>query len=413
MILELPTRATTAPPYAARVPDFHDAAPDADQRFRAQRVAVIGAGGIGGRVATLLARAGVGELLVVDDARLKAESVLTHEVEAVDVGRFKAEHTAWQARRAAPGARVRFACASLQDLPLAALADVDVAVLASDNLAAELAAAEATRRRGVRLVQASLHGPTLTAEVRSVANDCDAGPCLACAWAARDLAALDAGTRFECVPDGSRRGPAKSAVPTRTTAELCAAAAALAAQELRRRALGLSLAPDVVITWSGYTLGALETPLGRRDGCPADHARWRFVPLDGLATRSPRAALEVAGLGGAGLAAGSFELEGHCFAPRAVCEACSRARHDVFLPAEAARAGDCSTGTARCACGGALSARGPRWREAPLDALGTALDRPLRATAALPLEAPAAVLRVDGRVPVLLHPTPRPRGAPR
>lgn len=381
------------PPPGARTPALVDVDAGADGRMRALRALVVGAGGIGGRIAQLLAAAGVRELTIVDSAEVKPESLLTHDVEARDVGRPKAAVVGRRAGDLAPHTRVRYACRPFQDLPLAALADVDVVLLASDNLAAELAVGEACRRHGLPLIQAALYGQTLTAEVRSLSNQDDAGPCLACAWAEADWERLDRGTRFACVGgDGLGGGhlassvrdatrapaPLRSAAPTRTTSELCAMAAALAVSELRRRTLsagsdGLA-APDRSLEWSGHRMATVESPLRRAPRCAADHARWRWAPHVDLGAATPLELLRAVGAAVSDLASASLRLEGHTFALLARC-ACGRlSREHTFLAREAPRCDACGTG---------LIAAGAAWREAPLDALDPALTRSLRASGAL------------------------------
>jgi hypothetical protein len=343
------------------------------------------------------------------------------------MGAPKAAVAARRARELAPRAVVRYAAVPFQLLPCDVLADQDLVVLASDNLAAELAVAEAARRHSIRVVQASLHGGTLTAEVRSIANAADDGPCLACSWAAEDWQRLDEGTRFACVPEAA--APLRQTVPTRTTPELCAHAATLAVAEVRRRSLALPAPPDVVLGWNGYTLRTIETRLARAAGCHADHTRWCVESRPRLAAATPWALARAARAGaiaaecmacaggtgactgGTGACTGgtgacgdellartvSLQMDGHVFARRASCVCGALERHDVFLP---------RGGGAACERCGARLAPGPEhWHEVPLDEFGAAAHRPLRKLLSGSNdagEAPAVIVRCEGAAPVCL-----------
>src|SRR5687768_5382484 len=81
--------AALAPP-DARLPDFLDARHEPRAALAKLRAAVVGAGSVGMRICTHLARLGIAELSIVDSATLKSESLLTHPIYPADIGKSKA-----------------------------------------------------------------------------------------------------------------------------------------------------------------------------------------------------------------------------------------------------------------------------------------------------------------------------------
>src|SRR5262249_32457442 len=149
-----------------------------------QRVAVVGAGSVGGRIALHLARQRLAAITIVDPARYKSQSVLTHEISPADVGRAKAEAVAARCQAISPGTVVTPHVARVQDLPVSQFTNCDLMVLSGDNLQSETAASEICARLAIPLVHAAVHGETLTAQVRFVAHATADGPCLACSYSA-------------------------------------------------------------------------------------------------------------------------------------------------------------------------------------------------------------------------------------
>ena len=154
----------------ARVPRLLDAPADVGARMRALRVLVIGLGSVGSYLADLLARSSVTSLLLVDRARYKAESVLTHPIHPRDFGRPKATVAGERAKAVCPSTSVHVYDGSVEELGLDAFIGASAVLLSSDNLACELEVSRRCSSLGVPLIQASVHGPTLVAQVRSLAN---------------------------------------------------------------------------------------------------------------------------------------------------------------------------------------------------------------------------------------------------
>jgi hypothetical protein len=81
--------------------------------FRTRSVAVIGAGALGSAVGELLARGGIGKILVVDHDGLEAGNLVRHTLTGADLGRNKATATAARLQRAAPMSHISAHAASL------------------------------------------------------------------------------------------------------------------------------------------------------------------------------------------------------------------------------------------------------------------------------------------------------------
>ena len=294
---------------SVRTPKLLDAPVDADARVRALRLAVIGLGSVGSYVADLLARWGVAFLLLVDRACIRPESVLTHPVQPGAIGRAKATRAGEAAKAVSPSTAVQVHDGPIEELSLETLAGLDGVVLASDNLACELEVSQRCLRLGVPVTQAAVHGPTLVAQVRVLANapgDHGQGACLACGYLEADWEALDRGTTFSCAGSSPDDVPERAGPPTVSPPQLCSTAASLAVNEVLARAAGLRPLDDRMIEFRGYTQTMCETPLERRDDCPADHRPWRVETIGRGALRAstPRELLDSVrrsgGAGGAG-----------------------------------------------------------------------------------------------------------------
>mgnify|MGYP001771982106 FL=1 len=97
-------------------------------------VAIWGLGGLGGRVAELLTRAGVGYLRLIDFDRLEATNLNRQWYFMEQLGRYKAEALADNLRRITPYAELDVHTVRITEDNLASLlADVDVIVEAFDN----------------------------------------------------------------------------------------------------------------------------------------------------------------------------------------------------------------------------------------------------------------------------------------
>lgn len=132
-----------------------------DQRvlFRS-RVAVVGAGGLGGHVILLLARAGIGELVVVDPDRFDETNLNRQALCSVkSLGRTKAGEAARQVGEVNPAVRmvpheVRMTAANAPEL----IAGSAVVVDALDNVPDRFVLEEAARSVEIPLVHGALAG---------------------------------------------------------------------------------------------------------------------------------------------------------------------------------------------------------------------------------------------------------------
>jgi molybdopterin/thiamine biosynthesis adenylyltransferase len=241
------------------------------------RIAVVGTGSVGGRAAMHWARLGVAELWLVDPKSYKSESVLTHGILPGEVGRPKAATMARRCKLVSPRTRVFSFVGRVQDLPWDAFAEVDLVVMAPDNLAAEVATGQRCLHLGRPLVHASLHGESLTAHVRFFVNSDCQGPCPVCGYgeAEREQARAELqDAPYSCAGDAR----IISHPPTRSFSGLCSFAADLAMNQALRHLLGLGEpVGDTITEYCGFTNRITTSRLERNPACEADHARLKVV----------------------------------------------------------------------------------------------------------------------------------------
>ncbi|HEY8912153.1 ThiF family adenylyltransferase [Lacisediminihabitans sp.] len=124
------------------------------ERLRAARVLVIGAGGLGSSVIPALAAAGVGTIVIVDDDTVELSNLHRQHIHGVaDVGRPKARSAADTVAGIAPSVavgvhEVRLTAANALGL----FADVDLVIDGSDNFATRYLANDAAAITGIPLV---------------------------------------------------------------------------------------------------------------------------------------------------------------------------------------------------------------------------------------------------------------------
>jgi molybdopterin-synthase adenylyltransferase len=123
-------------------------------------VAVVGAGGLGGHVVLLLARAGLGHLVVVDNDRFDETNLNRQALSSGEaLGRFKAEEAARVVGNINPGVRVTPHPLKIDGFNAAQLLiDADVVVDALDNIPDRLVVEDASRSLGIPLVHGALAG---------------------------------------------------------------------------------------------------------------------------------------------------------------------------------------------------------------------------------------------------------------
>jgi molybdopterin/thiamine biosynthesis adenylyltransferase len=357
MCLHYPLREIQTPPdaalawvrgldRAARRPKLVDVEDGALTVLRTLDLGFVGTGSVGLHMVDLAARNGVRGIRVVDPASLKLESLLTHPCAPGDLGRSKASVAAERAKALSPATRVFAFEGPFEALPANSLAGVQFLMLASDNLSCEANVAQYALHLGIPVIQASVYGPTLTAQVRSfAAASAGAGVCICCGFGRSEWEDLDRGTIYSCSGGGPASGAAAepSRIPTVSLPHLCALAANLALMELFRRALGLGdPAESRLVEYNGYTHRTTLTKLTRRDDCPLDHEPLRVTPRRGdLGQSTPRALLREAGYLEADPRRTTLAVEGRQFASLAVCDCDAHPRLGRFLAVGAA-AGKCA-----------------------------------------------------------------------
>jgi molybdopterin/thiamine biosynthesis adenylyltransferase len=260
---------------SSRLPQFVGGPADAAAVLRGLRVACVGAGSVGGRIACHLARLGIAELWLIDPKRFKAESVLTHEIEPGAAGLFKAEYAGLLAKAISRDTRIFVYRGKVQDLPLDIFAGLDLVIMAPDNLAAEIEVGQRCLHFGVPLIHASLFGETLTAQVRFFANADAEGPCPACGFGETERRQAFNETQFSC--EGAINGRTASTgteQPTRSIPSLCSTSSDLAVNQAIRHFLRLgNPVGNTIIEYCGYTNQLITSHLERNPACPCDHTR--------------------------------------------------------------------------------------------------------------------------------------------
>lgn len=134
--------------------------PEGQARLLRSGVAVIGAGGLGGFVIELLARMGVGRLVIVDDDTF-SESNLNRQLLALDesMGEDKAQTACKRVNLVNGAVEVQaFTCRADADSLDEILSECDVAVDCLDNLPSRFDLEEACSRLGLTLVHGAIAG---------------------------------------------------------------------------------------------------------------------------------------------------------------------------------------------------------------------------------------------------------------
>lgn len=238
--------------------------------LREKLVLVIGAGGLGCPVATILARSGVGTIDIVDDDTVDISNVQRQTLYSIDdVGQAKASLAAH--RLTAVAAEEGHALSSralltraLPDNVLSLIDGYDLVIEGSDNFATKFLVADACRIARKSLVQAGAvrwSGWVLGA-------DGVAGPCLRCV--------------FEDVPTGVQDTCAAAGV----VGPVVGVVAALQASIALRMLLGDSGACGELWRYTALDGRVRRTRVRRQDHCPLcagsiQHlSRERYVPAE-------------------------------------------------------------------------------------------------------------------------------------
>ncbi|HOC56186.1 MAG TPA: ThiF family adenylyltransferase [Verrucomicrobiota bacterium] len=286
-----------------------------------RRVAVIGCGSVGGRVAILLSRMGIGGLVLVDPKRLKAGGVATHDMGPEDVGKPKALVAARRCRRINPALQVLAFVQGVEALELSVLAGVDLVVMAPDLLAVEVEVGQRCIWLSKPLVHASVHGPTLTAQVRFFLNAREGGGCPACGYGKAEQDLMTRQVRFSCEGAAGAVVPLPDTVPaTNSVSPLCAQVAALAVMQAIRFLVPVGQpVADTMLEYCGFTHRTVVSPIARNPDCMLDHSALAQVVLDPPLEELSLAQVAQRATGAPPSADARFELEGLQWVELASC----------------------------------------------------------------------------------------------
>jgi molybdopterin/thiamine biosynthesis adenylyltransferase len=243
-------------------------------------VLVVGCGAVGGRAVEDLARMRPEALILVDPKRFKEESILTQPIGPDGIGCWKAEAMALRAKAISPGTEVKFFNGPIDEIDVHELVGVDVILLSTDNLSAEVETGQLALRLGCPLIHGAVHGETTVVQVRTFANRDGTGPCPACGLNQYEWAQVAAETSYACDPAGAAHGSggAIHTVPTRCLPSVCAIAGAQMVLHLLKLVFpfGAPVA-DTLFEFCGHTGKVAQSSLERSATCVCDHRPWRFV----------------------------------------------------------------------------------------------------------------------------------------
>jgi uncharacterized protein (DUF983 family) len=216
---------------------------------------------------------------------------------------------------------------AVEDLPLSVVDDYDVVIASTDNLVAEVNIGRVCLALSIPLIYASVHGPTLTVQVRTFSNRGPESACPACGLNRAEWRQLNEQVRFSCDPGSIDRAADIVGPPTMSVSPLCSMAADLAVLVLLRLQLGLGPPlEDSVTEYNGYGHTTSVSVLAPSPRCPVDHAHTVLdraeagQPLADLPLRACAAAAGVTDE--ADLERTSFAVDDLVFGAAATCPAC-------------------------------------------------------------------------------------------
>lgn len=308
-----PLAATTA-----RMPDFWrgPSAGEACRQLAPVALAVAGCGSGGLRAIDTAARMGFRELLCVDPAVFKPESLLTHPlITASAVGRAKARFAAQHAVRVNPGMTVRYHVGEMESVGLDVLQRYHAILVFTDTIDSELSLGLRARQAGKIYMRAAVDGRMGGAQVTVLGNT-DGSACPGCLLGPSELAAVGKGRRFSC--SGESIPSHEAPMPTRVIPSLAGMAADLVVQQLVRQLILGAPVTDTQVTYCGDSNRILTGTLKRSSQCTGDHRAYTpVVAASALRSMTLAATVHASGLeGDEGL---SMEVEGYRFAAKAIC----------------------------------------------------------------------------------------------
>lgn len=323
----------TRPPNA-RVPDFITAShADVDAVIGKLAAAHIGIGAVGRQAAIQLARIGVARQFMVDPGYFKPESLLTQPIGPAEVGQPKARNAAELCKSLSPATQAQFYRGPLGDLDPVDFEGIDLLIVATDNLLAEVHAAQIAAHLGKPLIHAAVHGESLTVQVRVFSFASFASPCPVCTYGPLDWKRLNSETRFSCESATDGRAFASTASqPTMSVSALCSLAGELAIIQLIRFVAGMGKPVcNTVLEYNGYTHRTVISPLVRNPQCPVDHVPWvRASASAFLPDCTPATLIQEAGFEPDGRT--TFLVRDMQFVALGVCERGHEQRIGRFVP---------------------------------------------------------------------------------
>lgn len=363
-------------PLIDRLPDLVGHAAALEPILRQLRFGIVGTGSVGLNLSFHVSRLLPGAMHFVDRGCFKTASLLTHPILSDSIGKPKASTAARFAKDTSPGSRVFFFDGPVELLPATAFAGLDVVLLATDNLDAEIEVGQRCLHHGIPLVQASVHGSTLVAQVRFFANSDGQGPCPRCCFNRAELAYANSDISFSC--EGFYNDDATTKVAGQQTESfsfLCAMAADLCMTQVLRHIAKLGKpVHDRVLQYCGYTDEIVVTPLLRRTDCPCDHQVWEMVTAPGaLGDCTPRELIRQAAFSDRETLSAAIGVDDLHFVESGCCPGCDH-RQPIGRFVSSLRSVDaCSK------CGSQIDADSYyAHRPAPISLLADLLDRPLR-----------------------------------
>jgi molybdopterin/thiamine biosynthesis adenylyltransferase len=310
-----------------RMPEYVGLPAGVDPRtvFAETKVLILGVGSVGARIAEHSARCGVGELVLVDGKRF-TENYTTQAIRGpADVGKPKASRVGRWIRGISPEARVRAFDTPLEAHPLSLLDDCDAVIASTDNLAAEVEIGRRCLALGIPLIYSSVHGPTLTVQLRTFTNRGPESPCPACGFSPGEWDQLNGEVQFSCDPRSRDDIARITGPPTASVGPLCSMAADLAVLDLLRMRLSLGPAlEDRLTQYNGYGHTTMVSGLAFNPNCPVDHTVLNRAgvgrPLADCTLRDLATAAGVTD--DDAIAQASFAVDGLVFGSMAACPHC-------------------------------------------------------------------------------------------
>ncbi|MFV2066355.1 MAG: hypothetical protein ACC645_05195, partial [Pirellulales bacterium] len=234
-----------------------------------------------------------------------------------------------------PATRVFAYVGKVQNLDPVTMAEADAVFLATDNLAVEVDASNQFRLLGIPIVQTSVHGETLVAQVRFIENQRAVSPCLICSFGPEEYRHLNQSSIFRCSGIGPGDAPSEqiNVLPTMSTSFLCSLAADFALTQWSRSTPGLgSPVADTLLQYCGYTHRLTQTELDRNKTCKCGHLILERLGLPKpLAECTSSELAHFAGFEDPTLDGRSLTLGELSYVQSAVCR-CDQHRVERFMP---------------------------------------------------------------------------------